>query len=313
MATRRCRPLAAAGAMAVSFLALLGCAPTSQVARPPVEVSSQLSTTTTLPDPHAAAVAAASALLALTPVPPGAQRRASSPVPATDQAPETPASPDLVDQPAWWTAPGTIDTVIAWVDAHAPAGGTGAGHASESTRGVTNWLATGFTFPAVAPMLTARQLAVLVAPDGPGHVALRADAQVLWRPRRSPDSLIDPVAVQSITVDQGSGATGPATPATQGSGTAATSANRAIILRIVNELNGLPVDNAGVLSCPAAIRPGFSVRLVGDRGAVIATVSGSRSECGGLNLIVGGKRQPAVDDPGHALLDLVTSLSGAAP
>ncbi|HUY20761.1 MAG TPA: hypothetical protein VMV22_00320 [Acidimicrobiales bacterium] len=72
-------------------------------------------------DPHrVVARADAASLLRLVPVPPGAQPSEGRPAGVTtlEQAPSTPGTPDVVDLAAWWTAPGTMGSVIAWVQAH---------------------------------------------------------------------------------------------------------------------------------------------------------------------------------------------------
>ena len=259
-------------------------------------------------DPHlAAARQEAASLLARVPLPPGAVPSATDPAaaPALAQAPETPVSPDLVDRAGWWTAPGTVASAIAWAKAHPPPGTQTAGTGSSSQHGVVEWEATGWSFPAQDETLTLRQLSVMAAPDGPGTVALRADAQIVWDPLRSLDSLVNRRAVRSVTVSEGTGFGAPA-PGPSPPPTVAVSIP-SIVSAFVGAVNGLPVDDNGVVSCPAFTGLAFRVVLGGAGGRIVAVVSGDQAQCGGYALSVGGHRQAAVSDPRRRLLHLVAA------
>ncbi len=265
-------------------------------------------------DRHAAAAADAASLLALAPVPPGAQPASSSPVAETSGAPQTPGTPDLVDQSTWWTAPGSTALVTAWVQAHVPPGAAMVGSGSTSTRGTVTSRYVVFAFAARQPVLTERALTAMVAPDGPAQVALRADAQVVWDPARSAASLVEPAMVGSITVTRRPGFPMLAGPGTTvglpAHDTTVTTTNPALVHHIVTVLDGLPVDNSGVHSCPAWSGLAFTMNLVARDKTTLATVSGNQAQCGGLALTVGGKPQPSVDDPGDVLLGQVASMLG---
>jgi hypothetical protein len=237
-----------AASIALTVL-LAGCATRTSTA--PVQSKDSAPTSTVVASTRPVAAAAdAAMLLTLAPVPPGANRAASSPVQATSGAPQTPGSPDLIDQAAWWTAPGTMASITTWVQSQVPAGATVVGTGSSSTRGVNDSEYVVFAFPAQPPVLTLRTLAVTVAPDGPSQVAVRADAQVIWDPSRPPASQIDPRAVGSITVTRL-----PSFPEVTGTTTAvgppATVTDPSRIRSFVTVLNGLPIDNSGVHSCPS--------------------------------------------------------------
>lgn len=248
-------------------------------------------------------------LLTLAPVPPGANRAASSPVQATSGAPQTPGSPDLIDQAAWWTAPGTMASITTWVQSQVPAGATVMGTGSSSTRGVNDSEYVVFAFPAQPPVLTLRTLAVTVAPDGPTQVAVRADAQVIWDPSRPPASQIDPRAVSSITVTRL-----PSFPEVTGTTTAvgppATVTDPSRIRSFVTVLNGLPIDNSGVHSCPSWSGLSFTVDLKGSDKSTVATLSGDQAQCEGLALTVGTAPHMSVDDPGDVLIKQIASILG---
>ena len=260
-------------------------------------------------DPHlAAARLDAAQLLVLAPVPPGAQPSTSAPpgVPAVSQPPATPGSPYLVDQAAWWTALGTMDSVMSWVRSHAPSGSTMAGSGSSWDRGVEEWEATGWSFPPDGQVVTYRQLSVMVAPDGSDAVAIRADGQVIWVPTRAIASLILPDDVRSVTVSQQM-----SEPWSPGTSTApvpnVTVTDPSLVRDYVETVNGLPVDDVPYLNCPAWTGLRFEVTFNEGDGSVIATVTGDEARCGGYALTVDGHTQPALSDPDKSLLKLVSS------
>ena len=261
------------------------------------------------PDPHLlAARLDAAQLLNLVPVSPGAEPSPTAPSPVVSHPPTEPATPYLVDQATWWTAPGTMDSVIAWVQAHAPPGTTMGGSGFASDHGVVQWRATGWMFPPQPRVLTSRQLSVMVAPNGPA-VAIRADAQVIWDPVRAPSSLIPDSQVTSITVTQ--------LPSEPWSPTTSTTLSPAVTLteqssvdRYVEIVNSLPVDDGGVRSCPAWTGFKFQVTFKGAGGSVVATLTGDEAQCGGYGLTVGGQSQKALSDPDRQLLRLVSSTLG---
>jgi hypothetical protein len=258
-------------------------------------------------DRRVVAVDDAATMLTVVPLPPAAKPDAAAPVPATSGPPQTPASPELIDLSAWWTAPGTTAAVNGWVRAHVPVGAALSGEGSLSTRGVTNYDYVVFGFRPKRPDLTLRTLLVTIAPDGADQVALRADAQVIWDPARSQPSLINPNTVSSITI------TGQPTQIGGTSGTGRSFAEvtaPSAIRRIVTLLNGLPVDNSGPHSCPAFTGLRFTMRFVARNGRALAELQGDQAQCGGLALVVDGERQPNVDDPGDVLITVVATELG---
>jgi hypothetical protein len=177
-----------------------------------------------------------------------------------------------------------------------------------STHGDIEWEAIGWAFPPDGQSVTYQQLSVMVATDGVGTVALRADAQVIWDPVRAATSLIAQGDVQSITVTQTPGFGGVAS--TTAPGRTVTSTNRSIVDHYVSVVDALPVDDMGVVSCPALSGVGFRVDFTRSGGAVVATVAGNEEECGGLSLTVDGTQQAGLSDPNRRLLNLVSTTLG---
>jgi hypothetical protein len=304
--------LSARAVTLVAIVALLGaCASpplasprlTSKPGDPPVQEPSL--------DPHLLAARLATAqLLTFTPVPPGAQPSSSPPTPAVARPFDQPATPYLVDQAAWWTAPGTMDSVIAWAQVHPPPGRTTmGGTGSSSVHGVIQLEGIGWVFPPESRVLTDRQLSVMVASDGPDTVALRADAQVIWDPVRASTSLISANAVASVTVTQlPSEPWSPTTNTTLAPTVTVT--EPPVVDRYVMVVNSLPVDDNGIMSCPAWTGLRFEVTFHSADGSVVATVTGDEAQCGGFGFTVKDQTQAALSDPDRSLLELVSSTLG---
>jgi hypothetical protein len=120
----------------------------------------------------------------------GAVGRDSAPVRALDQPASTPGA-QHVQRTRFWTAPGTVDSVIAYLNSHPPAGMTASGSGSEGGPGVRPNASLDFQ----ANELTSLLYNVI---SYKGGVAVRADAQVLWAPRRD---LADAVPSSVTAVD----------------------------------------------------------------------------------------------------------------
>ena len=144
----------------------------------------------------------ASARLAALNLPPGAQGSSTEPVgggSALANPAGTPATPNLVDDHGWWVIPGSPQSVIAYIDAHRPAGSThGLSGSGGSPQHVT---VTGFSWPAITDVLSYREL-VVEAVTLPGDATgLRADSQVQWiNPRPSTERIPD--GVRRLTVSE---------------------------------------------------------------------------------------------------------------
>jgi hypothetical protein len=228
-----------------------------------------------------AARADATALLARLALPAGATPSASEPAgdgsALAQPAVGPPLTTNVVDDHAWWIVPGAPADVLAYVYAHRPAGsarvlaGTGAGVAF-----------TGFDRPAVAGVLPLRRTLVAVVALPGGSTGLRADAQVVWETARPASERI-PAGIRRVRVSVSPPVRPPFTIA---------SATR--VRQIVAALDALPAAQPGVSSCP--LDTGDRVRLAfyARHGPVRAVAVVDPGGCGGVQLKVDGKPQPAL-------------------
>jgi hypothetical protein len=176
--------------------------------------------------------------------------------------------------------------------------------------GEVEWEATGWAFASVGQAVTWRQLSMMAAPDGPGTVALRADAQVIWDPMRAPTSLISKTAVDSITVSQLPGSGGAVNSGTTSVHRVVTMSDVSVVDHYVSVVNALPVDDVTTESCPLWTGLSFRVDFQGSGGVNVATVSGDEAQCGGFSFTVDGTQQAALSDPNRQLLGLVSATLG---
>jgi hypothetical protein len=124
---------------------------------------------------------------------PDAVRRDSAPVRALDQPASTPGA-QHVQRTRFWTASGTVSSVIAYLNSHPPAGMTASGSGSEGGPGVRRNASVDFQ----ATDFRSLHYNVVAFDHG---VAVRVDAQVLWAPRRDPaDTVPSPVTAVDVLV-----------------------------------------------------------------------------------------------------------------
>ena len=250
---------------------LAACASVGSVQRgtpPPVTTKKTLATTAPVTepmpvtsiaaeDPHQqAAELNAAFVLGSYSSPPGSVRLAAAPPGSGLGAPpSTPTTPDLVDLSKLWSTPGDMTSVIAWAKEHAPAHSTlsGMGESGSNPPGqrppgapgsprinVVTMMGIAFALPTSGQALSTLQLLVSVAPDGPGTVVLRLDAQAIWVPTRPAWSFVTAkVTTVTATVWTGAGGTVPHT---------ATSTDPGTVARLRGLVNAMFMSNDGSLS-----------------------------------------------------------------
>jgi hypothetical protein len=142
-------------------------------------------------DPRQAADRAAARMIATAPVPPGAHELSAAPLRALAEPPSVPGA-QHVQRTRFWTAPGTVTAAISYLEEHQPEGM----HSSGSGRFGGPGIPTTRTVEFQGDQLRSLQYSVV---SYRGGVAIRADAQVLWAPRRDPADTV-PASVTSVDV-----------------------------------------------------------------------------------------------------------------
>ena len=238
----------------------------------------------------------ASARLAALNLPPGAQPSTTEPAgggPALANSAGTPATPNLVDDHGWWVIPGSPQSVIAYIDAHPPAGSTPSlGGSGGSPQRVT---LTGFSWPAIIDVLSYRQLVVEAVTLPGGATGLRADAQVQWiNPRPSSERI--PAGVRRLAVT-------------------AHQFDRALLARftvrsprrlrrVITSIDSLPLFPPGAYNCPADAGIEIRMAFYGRRGAPLAVSLVDPGGCEGVGLKIRGQHESeltGMDVPGSGL------------
>ncbi len=220
-------------------------------------------------------------VLAEAPVLPGAHLAARPPVALLRKPMESIQSPNFLKATRWWTAPGTVSAALSYLRAHPP---TGLHSSGGETLTWPDAAAKGVTFDGrQTGVYSQLSLVMAVARDGDG-VAVRADAEALWLPGRSPAEHIA-ADVKSVAV----------TVRRPGS---APTLHRVVTGRhataLADVVNQLPVFPPGTYNCP--MDRGFVDSLVfrvpGPDIAMQADITG----CSTVSVTVDGRRQPELSD-----------------
>jgi hypothetical protein len=200
------------------------------------------------------AAAAAVAILAEFVPPRGARRLAGPPnLPdGWEQHPQSSlVSNSMVDEAAFWEAPGDPQSLLSWEQARLAGKGFTLGDADF---GPPSWDRE-FDLPA-AGVLTSRELIVEVVGAGNGQTSIRLDADVAWQPSRPMDDVV-PDAARVVTISElasvSSQAKRPPAPVTI---TGLTVVGR--LAALVDSLPVSPLNNEAV-SCPAAFGGGLQL------------------------------------------------------
>jgi hypothetical protein len=320
-ATVASRSTARAGAAlgAVAAIALAGCA----VAHPAVKTTGSTGTTVTsttttrttarpAPGPKQRADADADAILASFAVPSGARKLAVAP-PVDKGALKTPIqipeTPDLVDKADWWLAPGKPLQVLAWEAKHVSHRYSFEGTGSDpGPVGSEPFWADMFSLPDITGVLDSRELVVEVVQDG-DKTAIRVDAQVTWQPA-VPASEKVPAAAKAVTISMdlgmNQGSKKPPEPVTI-TNSAEVGALRALI-------NSLPLFPPGDSGCPAAFGDNLVLTFRARPGApALAVATDMLSGCGGVDLTIGGKSEPALSGASGTQILKIARLSWKIP
>jgi hypothetical protein len=248
--------------------------------------------------PRQRAVADAAAISASFVPPPGARRLTRAPGAdggALKQPFTQPASPNLVDDPSWWLAPGQPQAVLAWEQAHLPRRFTSTGTGEGSGPGESTVWSQEFSLPVVPAVLDLRQLVIEVVSAGHGQTAIRVDSQVTWLPAKPAAERV-PAAARSVTITAVPGLAGSTMigPVDITPHAPVTITNQATLRRIESLADGLPVFPPGMYSCPADNGSGLTLTFRGASGRTLAVVAANATGCETVSFTVGGKSLPAL-------------------
>jgi hypothetical protein len=291
---------------AAAAIVLAGCA----TAHAPVGAGAHPTTTSSTaaarPTPKQRAEAAAATILASFVVPPGATKLSGAPSAGRDalkQPGGSPISPDLVDDTAWWQAPGQPLRVLAWEQAHLPSPfSTTSGPATNTYRGRAYAWSYDFTLPAVTGVLNSRGLTVLAVAAGGGKTDLRVDAQVTWIPARAAGEAV-PSAARAVTLrllaNSDSGLPGPA-----------TITDPARVRALTAFIDGLPLFPPGPRGCAMYLDDTLVLTFRARPGSpALAVATVQLSGCEEVFFTVGGKLQPQLGGPDNGRADAARVLS----
>jgi hypothetical protein len=218
----------------------------------------------------------------------------------------TVATPNFIDLHALWTVSEAPARVLEWLKAHPPPGSTLTMEGSAGDHGLTITQEYGFGWPELGGEVRERALLVAVAARGSGGTALRADSQAVWVSPHPASERI-PAAVRVLEIEKRAGGQAPKPVLVR---------NAKTVRAVAALIDGLPVAQPGVRSCPEIPAETKSVRLTFWRsraGAPLAeAVQKLPPGCGhGLELTIHGKREPVLEE-GWVLLRRLRGLLARA-
>jgi hypothetical protein len=229
------------------------------------------------------AEAAAAALLAEFVPPRGARRLAGPPnLPdGGEQHPQFSLVPNsMVDEAAFWEAPGDPPSLLSWEQARLTGKGFTLGGAAF---GPPSWDRE-FDLPA-AGVLTSRELMVEVAGAGNGQTAIRLDADVAWQPSRPPGDLV-PNAARVVTISElvSENLQAKRSPAP------VTITDPTVVGRLAALVDSLPVSplvNEAVI-CPAPVGTSLQLAFRARTGGPVVALVQTDQACGMVDFTVTG-------------------------
>jgi hypothetical protein len=209
------------------------------------------------------------------------------------------SNPNLALSTAWYRSGLSVADVLAFFDAHPPAGATlfisGGGETRDGHRAETRV----YQRPRIRGSLETRWLVVGATKLDDGSTGIRLDGYVVWLIGRSPGMEI--TGARHLTINSGRHKVVVRDPAR--------------VARIAAMLNALDVEQPGIRMCqraplPEPPHPRLTFRdHVG--GKVIAYAHVRPSGCGRVDMVVGGKRYESLDlqfAPGPKLLKTLKKL-----
>jgi hypothetical protein len=230
-------------------------------------------------------------LAAAVQLPAGAVASSTAPTQVLAQAFNAPGSQNLIDVARFYTVPGTIDAVLAYAQAHPPAGTYANGTSSSGDN--NDIISQGITFTTIATHdYAAPTVSVVAAKFGAG-VAVRVDALLVWRPLRTAAELA-PVDASGATACYGGLDCPPST------------LSRSDARELAAYLNSLEtqIPEEGY-ECNDGTTPStFTFEVPAGK------VTFTTSACGGVTVTANGVAQPALDTRDVAIDPLLRGVLG---
>jgi hypothetical protein len=223
------------------------------------------------------------------------------------------ATPNAVDQHAWWLVPVTPAEALAYICAHLPPGTTQPMLVGGGLKGpnLPENRVSGFRWPG-----SPGTLVVWAVRLANGSTALRVDAEVVWiTPRAASERVPAGIRLLTISVHEPGGASIGAKskyPTVLGrlpSRVTSTARNE----KVVALLNELRVYQPGVRHCP--LRRGGTVQLgfYASPNVPPVAVAGINTEgCGGVSLTIDGMAEPELEG-GWFLVEEIGRALGIRP
>jgi hypothetical protein len=310
------RPLPSSLAALTVAVALAACG--SVVAPPAAGPSSPSGTPlasatrspTAAPAPPAGSRAEAAALarlmLSRLRLRPGARRLPPNPLPPslTQPATEIASGTASLDQHQLFALTQPMDPAAAFLAAHVPPGLSPGGTGESSSPGGVTMREVSDMVRSLPAGIAGAQLVLTVVPAASGGSLLRADAQVIWYPPRSAAEYIDPARYHVVRITVFIYGRRPHT-------VRKVVTSQAFIARLAEALDRMQAEPPGAVACPADFEDyqlSFSVSTHSRPAVVVRAVE---SGCGGAQVTVNGRAQPALADQGAvgALVRQVVSVT----
>jgi len=225
-----------------------------------------------------------------------------------DHAEGYPGVSHLIDDVAWWRAPGAPMAALDYVKAHLPGRfkplgeSFGAIPSADQPRGPgspslppSTYQRAGYSFAVqsgLAPLEGAEML-VDVARSASGQTYVRVDAQLAWTPARSPAERVPASASVVVITAQPDMNKPHDVPAP------VTVTSPAEVRRIVALLDGLTLDGRGLHGCLAETGKAITLAFLGHVGGPVLAAAGEPvPSCGDVGFTIGGRKQSALSDSG---------------
>jgi hypothetical protein len=256
---------------------------------------------------RAEAAALAAQMLSRLRLPSGTRGLPQVPVPSSLSQPAAvmAAAATSLDEYRLFAVAQPAGAVAAALTADEPAGmvQTNTGE-STGPGGLTTW-EVGDTPRSVPAGIDFAQLVLTVVPATSGGSLLRADARVIWYPPRTAAEYVDPAGYHALTVTVMILSPRPYTMR-------AVTTSRAVIARLAEALDRSQAAPAMVPSCPVDFASYRLALAVSARTPPVVVIATTRFPCGGMQISVGGRPQPPLEDAG-TVVAVADQLIGLTP